>query len=295
MEASTSFETAQQVFKKYKNTYASSPYYFLDAITYFATRWDNDNYADDIINTNRSLFENNAVLLKALAYQYEEQGRFKKSHELYKEIFLLRPNYAQSYMDMAKSYRDLKEPKQAASLYARYDYLLEQGFLQPDTLGFEPIMEREFNNLLALNKGNLIKAKKLKELYIAEEDIKGTRLVFEWNDSEAEFDLQFVNPNNQYFIWHHSLADNAETIYREKNHGYNVMEELLDGSLPGTWSVNITNLGNKSLTPTYLKATIYYNYGLSNQSHETKVYKLSLKNVNQELFKIQSAGKLMTK
>ena len=120
----------------------------------------------------------------------------------------------------------------------------------------------------------------------------GTRLVFEWNDSEAEFDLQFVNPENQYYTWKHSLAANAETIYSEKDYGYNTTEYLLDYSLPGTWTVNVSYSGNKSLTPTYLKATIYYNYGTNAQSKEVKVFKLSLKNVNQELFKIQSIARI---
>ncbi len=57
---------------------------------------------------------------------------------------------------------------------------------------------------------------KQKKLYIADNDFKGTRVVFEWNDGEAEFELQFVNPGKQYHIWKHSLADNPELIAREK-------------------------------------------------------------------------------
>jgi hypothetical protein len=73
------------------------------------------------------------------------------------------------------------------------------------------------------------------------------------------------------------------------------MEELIDGSLPGSWQVNIKYLGNKSLTPTYLKASIYYNYGEVSQRKEVKLFKLSLKNVNQELFKLVSSPALVSK
>lgn len=290
LEAASSFKIAKEVFKKYESAYISSPYFYLDAYTYFTKKWDQADYADEIIEENYGLFQQNAVLLKALAYQYEVQERFELANQAYKEAFLLRPSYAQSYMDMANSYRDINEPKQAASLYARYQYLLEKGFIQEDTIGFGPIIEREFNNLLALNKNMVVDQEKANQLYIAEEDFKGTRLVFEWNDSEAEFDLQFVNPGSQYYVWSHSLEENSETIEREKDYGYNVTEYLLDGSLPGTWSVNVNYLGNKSLTPTYMKATIYYNYGSPSQRKQSKVFKLSLKNVNQELFKVQSIG-----
>jgi len=293
--ASGSFESSKVIFEKYENTYASSPYFLLDAYLHFSDTHNELEYADTIIDTNFGIYANNPVLLKALAYIYESQQRFEKANAAYKEVFILRPNYAQSYMDMANSYRNLREPKQAASMYARYEYLMEEGFMERDTAGFGPIQEREYNNLLALEKGNLMEGIKAQKLFVAEEDFKGTRLVFEWNDGEAEFDLQFVNPENQYHKWKHSIADNADVIDREKNFGYNVKEYLIDGSLPGTWQVNINYLGNKSLTPSYLKATVYYDYGSRNQRKEVKVFKLSLKNMNQELFRLQSSSKMATR
>ena len=57
-------------------------------------------------------------------------------------------------------------------------------------------------------------------MVVAEEEFKGTRLVFEWNNSEAEFEIQFVNPENQYYKWKYSLADNEEEIYNAKEYGY---------------------------------------------------------------------------
>lgn len=90
------------------------------------------------------------------------------------------------------------------------------------------------------------------------------------------------------------MADNELEIAREKDFGYSVKEYLVDGSLPGTWKVNVKYLGNKSLTPTYLKVTVYHDYGSRNQGKEVKVYKLDLKNVNQELFKLTTnAGKII--
>ncbi len=290
--ASNSFDEAKQVYETHKGAYSSSPYFQLDAHNYFVNKWNENDFANNIIKEHYDLFENNAVLLKALAYSLDEQNRFKESNEIFREIFILRPNYSQSYLDMANSYRDLNEPKQAAAIYARYDYLLQQGFLQPDSTSFDPVMSREFNNLLSLEKNTLVKGKKANQLYVAEEDFKGTRLVFEWNDSEAEFDLQFVNPENQYLKWQHTLADNEATILREKEFGYNVKEYLIDGSLPGTWQVNINYFGNKSLTPTYLKATVYSNYGTKAQRKDVKVFKVDLKNVNQELFRVNVAGGL---
>lgn len=292
---SDSFETATTVFDKYRPIYANSPYFLLDAYTYFVKEHSRLEYADAIIKDHFGPYDGNPVLMKALAYIYESQQRYEKANEIYKEVFILRPNYVQSYMDVANSYRNLDRSKQAASMYARYEYLIGEGFLEQDTLGFGPIMEREFNNLLMINKKALVDVRKAKKLFIAEEGFEGTRLVFEWNDGEAEFDLQFVNPGNQYYKWKHSIFDNMDEITREKDFGYNVKEYLVDGALPGTWQVNVNYLGNKSLTPTYLKATIYYNYGSRSQTKEVKVFKLDLKNVNQELFKLTTSSEIATR
>jgi hypothetical protein len=51
---------------------------------------------------------------------------------------------------------------------------------------------------------------------------------------------------------------------------------------------NVNYLGNKSLTPTYLKVTIYHNFGLASEQKESQVFKLSAKNLNQELTKIKN-------
>jgi tetratricopeptide (TPR) repeat protein len=295
LEASSSFEDAKEVYMTNKNKYSNSAYFFIDAYNYFYEDLKEEEYADAVIKDNFRLFEGNAVLLKALAYSYDNQERFKKSHELYKEVFILRPNYSQSFLDVANSYRNIKSNKLAAGIYARYDYLIEESFIKADTTAFDKILQREYNNLLALHKNEIMDSKKSIKVYVAEEDFKGTRLVFEWNDSEAEFDLQFVNPGNQYHMWKHSLADNSEVIYNEKDFGYNTTEYLIDGSLPGTWQVNVNYLGNKSLTPTFLKATVYYNYGTRSQRKEVKTFKLSLKNVNQELFKVTVGGKLVSR
>lgn len=290
---SSSLDEARNIYGKFEATYSNSPYFILDAYKYFSSKND-DNFAKLIITENQGLFQDNPVLLKALAYMYDFFGNHTKANETYKEIFVQRPNYVQSYMDLANSYRDLDTSKQAASIYSRYQYLVQEGFLSQDSIGFDPIISREFNNLLLLDKNTIVNKSK-NQLFVAEEEFKGTRLVFEWNDSEAEFDLQFVNPENQYYLWKHSLADSQEEIKREKDFGYNVKEYLLDNSLPGTWKVNITYYGNKSLTPTYLKATIYENYGTHMQNKTVQLFKLGIKGVNHELFTVNSPLKVVSR
>ena len=279
-----SVEAARGLYDGYADRYSGSPYFFLDAYRHFYDVRRDADYADEIIASHAYLFDKNPVLLKALAYTYEAQARPEKAHEAYKKVMTLRPNYGQSYMDMANSYRNLGRYEKAAAQYKRYDYLVEEGLIPVDSASFVPILNREYNNLLFLHAPALVSVANRSSLFVEEEDFQGTRLVFEWNDGEAEFDLQFVNPDQQFHLWKHSLASNAESIMKEKEIGFNTQEFLIDGSLPGTWQVNVRYLGNKSLTPTYLKVSIYDNYGTRSQRREVRVFKLSLKDVNQRLF-----------
>ena len=292
LEASNSFKEAKIVFEGYENTYINSPYFYLDAYDYFSRKWNDLEFATQIINENYGLFVDNPVLLKALAYIYQTNGQFEKASDTFKEVFILRPNYAQSYLDIATGYRDLDQPKQAASIYARYGYLLDERFMETDSIGFGPLIDRDFNNLLTLEGRSVVQNVKERRRMSLKDEFEGTRLVFEWNDGEAEFELQFVNPENQYYTWKHTMADNEETIQREKEYGYNTKEYLIDNSMPGLWKVNVKYLGNKSLTPTYIKATVYHNFGTKSQRREVQVFKLSLKDVNQELFRITAGGNL---
>ena len=283
---------AKEIYEEQLKIYGSMPYYILDAYDYFSNRWKNREFADSIIEQNKAILENNSHALKALAYIYQAEERFKKANDIYKEIFILRPNYAQSYIDLANSYREVEEYQKAAALYGRYAYLVEEGFLSTEG-DLSTIMLRELNNLIAL-KGDKLVSKQEQKKVVKNDDFEGVRLVFEWNDSEAEFILQFVNPEGNYYLSEHSQKSDLERIMAEKISGFSCEEYLIYGFLRGEWRVNATYLGNKSLTPTYFKATVYHNYGSSSQRKKTKVFKLSLRNVNQQLFTVSNVGSVVS-
>ena len=280
-------EDAKMIYENQIKKYSSSFYYVLDAYDYFSNKWKNKEFANKIIEENDNILSGNPIALKSLAYIYQAEGKFKEANKLYEDVYTLRADYAQSYLDLANSYRELGLNQKAAAMYLRYDYLLAEELLEKE----EPvkvIMDRDLNNLISLKGADLVSTNKVKEIKL-DDDFKGTRLVFEWSDSEAEFVLQFVNPEKRYYNSEHSLAADAERIQIEKRSGFSSEEYLIDDTLRGNWLVNATYLGNKSLTPTYLKATIYYNYGSASQRKETKVFKLGLRNVNQQLFSVSNA------
>lgn len=284
---------ALNIYANERDKYAASFYFVLDSYAYFKEKWNNDEFADSIIKKNYGLFEKNPIALKSLAYMYQAHMEYEKAKDIYKEVFILRTEYAQSYYDLAESHIENKEYARAATIFTRYDYLKEQGFLNDEKGDFTQFMNVELNNLLGLKENDFLSLKEQSKL-VSHESFKGTRIVFEWAESEAEFELQMVNPENRFFIWNHSLKDNCEQIKDEKSIGYATKEYLIGNTYRGDWQVNIKYFGNKSLTPTYLKVAIYHDYGTFSQRKETKVFKLALKNVNQQLFTVSNISGLVS-
>ncbi|MEC7265040.1 MAG: hypothetical protein VXW38_14970, partial [Bacteroidota bacterium] len=278
--SSGSLQEAKRTYEENRTAFNSHPYFLMEAYRYFYEEQNAEEYADGILNDFTKISNDNPVHLKAMAYVLDAEGRAEKAHELYKRVYTLRPDYAQSFIDMANSYRDLNRPESAVSLYARHSYLLDEGLLPKDSLDLAEIMKREMNNLFTLESSTL----KIKQRKNNPDEAYATRLVFEWNDSEAEFDLQFVNPNNQFFNWKHTMEEMPERIRSEKEQGYSMADFLLDDELPGIWKVNATYHGNKQVTPTFVKAIIYRNYGSKLQSKEVKVFQLGTRDINQQLF-----------
>lgn len=280
LQNTSEIATARKVYLDFQERYGNFPHFHLDAMSFFLETFGDRKMFDEISNEVLEKFEFHPAILKALAYKHEAIGNFERAKEIYKMIFILRPHYPQSYLNLANSYDDSGNPEKAATLFARYTFLVEEGFFEPSQV-FEDILERDFNNLLGLN-GTLLSGEK-RIFNNTEDDFQGTRIVFEWNDGEAEFELQFVNPEGQYSLWKHTLNEDPERISDEKKTGYSCEEKLIYDPT-GDWLVNVKYLGNKSLTPTYLKATVYWDFGTKKQRKQIKVFKLNTKNSNQELF-----------
>ncbi|PQJ15109.1 hypothetical protein BST99_04630 [Aureicoccus marinus] len=289
VEAASNTNAALGVYEKYKGMYSSSPYFYLDVAKHLWKDRGDRKAVEQVLSEGDALWANNPVLLKGKAFLLDAMGESEAALATYQKIFELRPNYAQSFRDLAQAYTMNKEPKKAAAHYSRYSYVKSEKMMTHKSSDFDTLVMREQKQLLR-EYGDEIIPDYNKFLNLDEEDFAGTRLVLEWNDGEAEFDLEFVNPQNQTYTWRHSLLDSPEQIEKEKKQGYSSKEFLLDGSLPGVWKMNVKYLGNKSLTPTYFKLTQYSNFGKPNQSEKVSVFKVMTKNVNFELASVVDSG-----
>lgn len=280
LQKSTSKSDALNNYREQKKLYADSPYYFLDVYAYFSRKWKDSMVSLEIQKDLKVVSNKNPNALKALAYLQEDNDNLSQALETYMSILKLRPKYAQSYRDLANIYAENGAFGKALNLYARYE---KSRRLDTITTVLNPINSiiRTESKTMAILHG---KALNISETVESDLELGQTRLLFEWNNSEAEFVLQFVKPDFSYLTWNHSLQDNPDRIRDEKLNGYSSEQFLIDKGAVGIWFVNSRYFGNKGYYPTYLKATVFHNYGLPSQRKELKVFKLDEKNVNRELF-----------
>ena len=277
--ACTTLKEAKEVYRKFLKNYGTSEIYFLDSYAYFSNYWNKSDYAKELIVNKKNFSNNSTSFLKALAYYLDANGEEEKACELYKKVFIKEPNRCQSYRDLANSYQQIGNLKKATDIHIRYNYLLNQEFLTEDGDDVFDLIGSEFNMLQRLKRASVTPNSKLIK---KEESEKGIRILFEWSSENADIALQFVNPKNKFYRWS-NISESVAVTSSSK-------EFFINHDMPGKWLVNIV-YRNKDIKPTYMKTTIYTDYGKPTQQQKTQVHRLSLKDVNQHLFDINVSAK----
>jgi hypothetical protein len=278
-------KTSKEALSLYQNqslTFKKNINYHFNILNYFEKKYTDKNLILKVLLDYEALVANQPEELKAIAYKYQELNEDKKALLVYKKIANLRPKYAQSYRDLSNTFLDLKDYKNASKIYNYY--LQKELKIEENDIG--DIISSEM--MSCYNKGRK-DDKSYQKIKINSPDKiieADARLVFEWNTSEAEFILEFVNPNHQIFEIENSTNRNNELAFDQKEKGYSSKEILFEKLKRGNWYINFTYLGNKQYKPTTLKVTTYYNWGKPNQSKKVDVFEFTLKNKKSQLLKL---------
>ncbi|GAA4279244.1 carboxypeptidase-like regulatory domain-containing protein [Aquimarina mytili] len=265
---STSYAKALEIYYELRETYINDVTFYVFCSEYFK-RWDS-KFSIEVISNLTEIIEDNYWALRTLAFLLEERGDVRQAAIIYENLFDLRPHFAQSYLDLARIY---KENKEYAKAYDMYKKTLEEFQYIEGLTEVRKQVKSEIQYLLNHHR-----------LYIPYNDIpeellvvKGVpvRIVFDWNDPQAEFEFQFVNPEKKYQKWIRRFDDSDESLKQEVKHGITSKEFIVDNSVPGEWIINIKSYDDASkLNPTFMKYTIYRNFGLPNETKEMKFIKL---------------------
>ena len=273
LEKATSFEEAKAIYKNQKATVEITIPYILDVSDYFM-RWDT-GFSHQLVMQIAKIAYDNPKALKTLAYKLEERKKYQEAKIIYQRIAVLRPQDAQSYRDLASIYQSTGNYQEAMNLYKQ---MLGNTIESVDFSGLHQMIANELAHLLKFHR-NQVDYSGIPSDYLTADFKIDTRLVFEWNDPNTEFEIQFVNPDRKYYKWGHTKIENKDRLLDEIQKGYAAVEYIIDDAKAGEWIINIESL-NKDTTnnPTYLKYTVYRNYGLENETVEVKVINLNVFN-----------------
>jgi len=271
------FKTLNEVYNHYLKQrihYLDNPLYFVN-ISDFILQFGNKELASKILSNILELYPQDITLFKLTAYKAEQQQDFFFAKRIYEKIAKLKPRDAQSYRDLALSYQETGYYQKALDIYKK---MLNKDYLGVDFSGIQKVIDNEMKRLISLHQ------KELDLIGIPEFYLKGVdydaRIVIDYNDTTANFELQFVNPQKKFFSWSHTKSANEMRLYEEKEQGFNTEEFLLIDAEKGQWQINIESKMKQRKKPIVLKYTVYKYYGKSNEIKESKL--LILNNIKEK-------------
>ena len=277
-QANSLIQAKNQFFKLQKEEYELSIPFYIESYNYFKNI-DKD-FAVLILKMISQKAKDNPKALKTIAYKLEESGDYDQAKILYKRLLTIRPSDEQTYRDLALIYKETKEYELAASLYNK---ILKNKLSQANILGLQETIVNEASHLYWTEMDKLVLTDfplKTLKTFVPKNDWNNFgydyRIVFDWNDPAVEFNIQFVDPKKKYFNWSHTIIDDKEILEDELNYGYNTEEFIIEKSDKGKWIVNIENFSiEDESNPTYMKYTVYKNYGRPNEIRKVEVLDLS--------------------
>lgn len=286
VEKLKTYSTPEQAYLFYKEQHSLSPEVTIDVATYFNDTYPNTSYAKDILKTLRTKYANHPEVLKATAYYFQYFNFRLEAIKTYMHLLNLRPNYGQSYRDLANAYKENDNYTKSWKIYKRF---LSNHYDKNN----QEFIDLSYNDMeyLFFNRKNQIQ---LTDVFIPKNKDKkqfkkDIRIVLEWHTSEADFDMEFIGPDGRSFSFKHSNFDNQELINLEKKYGYSSKEFFIDTIGDNEWLINLTYHGNKTEAPTYLKLTTYIQWGTVSQKQETQLFKLLKTNIKYQLKKIDKS------
>ena len=278
-KSAESFNDAKDQFLNLSNgVYELSVVFHIESFNYFKNI--DEEFAVDILKSIAKKAKDNPKALKTIAYHLEKIEDFETAKIIYQRLLSIRPLDEQSYRDLVLIYKLNKEYELAASLY---DIMLNNKLKNINILGLQQTVVNEAAHLYWTNFDKLSQTdfplKTLKK-FVPKNDWRNFgfdyRIIFDWNDPSVEFNVQFVDPKNKYYNWSHTILDDKDVLEDEFNYGYNTEEFIIEKSDRGKWIINIENYSiEDDSNPTFIKYTVYKNYGRPNEIKKVEVINLN--------------------
>ena len=258
--------------------------FYLESFEYFVSR--DRSLAARVISNLIRLYPEDIKVLRALEFYFTYLGQTHISELINEQILGLSP------ANLHAHYKKVSLPNQKSiqgQLEEKYALLKStRTFRKVKAWPIEKTLIRDIKNFIGKNKNRI-------ELSSIDPELNrpsryNARFVFEWNNPEAQFELQFVNPQSRFYNWSYTNSENSERISTGISKGYMMEEfEFYGEESQGIWIVNAKYLGNISAadqTPFVLRCLVYINFGKPNEHIKEVVIHQTKANEKQNILKL---------
>lgn len=267
-------------YKKYlelRDKYGNSISYYIDVADFFYKR-NETSKATKILSNVAEVDLNNYELLRSLAYKFEEYKNYQAAVFVYKEIVKLRPEDIQSYRDLALAYEYIGEHQKSLDILYK---IVNGEFLEKDEdrrfKGIETVALNEINRLITLYPKLNLKNISDKLIHKVPLDL---RVVIDWNHNDTDIDLWVIDPNEEKCYYKHKKTNIGGLMSNDMTEGFGPEQFSLKQAIKGKYKIKAkyySDSQQKISGPTFLKVTVFKNYGSKDEERVVKLVRLKNK------------------
>ncbi|TYA78702.1 VIT domain-containing protein [Seonamhaeicola marinus] len=264
---------AYRVYLTQREKFLDNTTYFIDVSNFFLEN-GNKEIAMTILTNVAEIDFDNYEHLRVLAYTLEERGAYELASFIYAQVLQLRSEDSQSYRDLALAYQEI-------GLRTKSNELLDSIISGAIYKGKQ---RRVFDGIKQISENEISKAKvPNSEATESRKKSFDIRVVIDWNHNDTDIDLHVIDPNLEECFYSHTTTKMGGKISKDMTQGFGPEEFTLKHAEKGVYYIKVNYYADryqKLNTPTFMKVTMFKNYGKPNESKEIKVVRLSKKNEN---------------
>ncbi len=272
LKKASNLKEAYQKYIELRKGQEHNPLFYIDIADYFYKKGE-AKQAVKIISNVLELKLDDPELIRLVAYRLESYKMYDEALLVYKKLLEIRPEDIQTYRDVALAYEVTGAYQKA---FDQLVYIIEGGLIENDAdrrfEGVEQIAFVEATQLLSNHKKKIKTTKKVKPLPV------DLRVVLDWNHDNVDIDLWVEDPTGEICKYNHSRTKIGGKMSDDMTEGFGPEEFMLKKAIKGTYKVYANYYGTSSQKisgPTTIKATLFKNYGSSNQTKKVKVVRLN--------------------
>lgn len=278
LSKSESNEAAYNMHLEQKDNYRKHGSYNIDTYNYFKNQ-KSDDFAAKLLAEILKEEADNYEMLKGLSFQLEANKDYKLASSLYKRLVVLKPEIAQSYLDLASIYIKLDKNQKA------FDILNNFLALTTNADGLNTIVKNSVNSLIQanpdINTDDMESFNKIKTDY-------DLRIVASWNRANVNVIMQVIEPSKEYASQENRSTQSGGEL-NASNDSYGPEEYTIRNAKPGEYYIRLKYSSDEVSDDDaiFVKLNIYKNFGKRNQKEEVKIIKLNTYNGEQTIAKIK--------